>query len=91
MKKYFETNKEILDLYTNALTKAHAKNHPEVIELRHLFKELERNIDDEEQFLKTLDTINFSTNNFKVPEDVCDTYKKTYQMLEQLYKKGENK
>ena len=38
LKQFFEANDEMLDLYTNAITKAHGKNHPEVFEVRKLYE-----------------------------------------------------
>ena len=38
LRHFFEANDEMLDLYTNAITKAHGKNHPEV------FDEIDRQV-----------------------------------------------
>ena len=44
LKQFFEANDEMLDLYTNAITKAHGKNHPEVFEVRKLYETIQHKI-----------------------------------------------
>lgn len=39
LKQFFEANDEMLDLYTNAITKAHGKNHPEVLKFANFMKQ----------------------------------------------------
>ena len=44
LKHFFEANDEMLDLYTDAITKAHGKNHPEVFEVRKLYETIQHKI-----------------------------------------------
>ena len=44
LKQFFEANDEMLDLYTNAITKAHGKNHPEVFDVRKVYETIQHKI-----------------------------------------------
>ena len=46
LKQFFEANDEMLDLYTNAITKAHGKNHPEVFDVRKVYETIQHKIRD---------------------------------------------
>ena len=84
-----EENFSTLDLYTTAITRAHGDNHPEAFEVRELFEimnqkvketDTELNLDEEFAKLRTV------TDNYRVPEDVCDTYAGVYNMLSEADK-----
>ena len=88
MKKYIEENQEILkqlDLFVPIVNKVHGKNHPE-------FNEVKRNYEVIDNKLKNNDfnlTVEFNnlkkiTNNYKIPNDVCESYETVYNMLEKL-------
>lgn len=88
MKKYIEENQEILkqlDLFVPIVNKVHGKNHPE-------FNEVKNNYD---VINNKLNTNNFNleneftnlrkiTSNYKIPNDVCESYEAVYLMLEKL-------
>ncbi|MCJ0582976.1 hypothetical protein MMJ10_06565 [Enterococcus cecorum] len=46
LRQFFEANDEMLDLYTNAITKAHGKNHPEVFDVRKVYETIQHKIRD---------------------------------------------
>ncbi|HHT55038.1 MAG TPA: iron-sulfur cluster repair di-iron protein, ric [Acholeplasma sp.] len=88
MKKYIEENQEILkqlDLFVPIVNKVHGKNHPE-------FNEVKRNYEVIDNKLKNNDfnlTVEFNnlkkiTNNYKIPNGVCESYEAVYNMLEKL-------
>lgn len=78
--KYFET----LDLYTNAIVNAHGKNHPETLEVRKLFEKV-KNADRNNHYLDNEFTqLRKVTDNYAIPDDVCETYEATYQMLAEV-------
>ena len=85
LRQFFEANDEMLDLYTNAITKAHGKNHPEVFDVRKVYETIQHKIRD-----KNLDLSNeFSelralTKDYTIPDDACETFTKTYQLLKQF-------
>jgi regulator of cell morphogenesis and NO signaling len=85
-----EKNFSTLDLYTTAITRAHGKNHPEVFEVRELFEAINDKVEkagtttpDLEDEFRQLRNI---TNNYTVPDDACETYEGTYQMLSEADK-----
>lgn len=80
-----EKNFSTLDLYTTAITRAHGENHPEAFEVRELFEVMNEkvkqagtdkpNLDEEFTKLRSV------TDNYTIPEDVCETYAGVYNML----------
>ena len=92
IKDYMNDHKEDLDLFTSALTKAHADAHPEVKSVRELYvrirDKIDANIEDIDHEFETLKRI---TKNYEIPNDVCGTYEKTYHLLKEanrLYNEG---
>ncbi|QLK86401.1 iron-sulfur cluster repair di-iron protein, ric [Staphylococcus sp. 17KM0847] len=82
LKDYFESNHDTLELYTQAITKAHGKNHPEVFEVRKIYKSIQdkaqhNNWDLSNAFLE----LRRLTNQYMIPNDACETMTQTYQML----------
>ncbi len=77
-----------LDLFTSAITRAHGKNHPEAFEVRELFSKIKEktqaagianpNLDTEFSKLREV------TNQYAVPDDVCETYAAVYNMLSEI-------
>lgn len=92
IKDYMNDHKEDLDLFTLALTKAHADAHPEVKAVRELYLRIQdkinvgiKDIDHEFETLKRI------TKNYEIPNDACSTYEKTYHLLKEsnrLYNEG---
>src|SRR5690625_1554917 len=74
-----------LDLYTTAITRARGSNHRETFKVRDLFEIISSKVTEagcnkpslDEEFTK----LRNSTNNYAVPEDVCETYAGVYGML----------
>jgi iron-sulfur cluster repair protein YtfE (RIC family) len=82
LQTYLKKNKEVLDLYSHAITKAHGDNHPEVFEVRAIYLKIqekagEENLDSEFKHLREI------TDDYKIPNDVCQTFEKTYCLLEE--------
>jgi len=79
-----------LKFFTLAITRAHGKNHPEVFEVRRLFKQINKkskvaklkkpDLDDEFTKLREV------TNNYIIPGDACPTYTNVYNMLSEIDK-----
>ena len=85
-----ENNFSTLDVYTTAITRAHGKNHPEVFEVRGVFEMMNEKVKEagteqpnlDEEFIKLRNI----TDNYKIPDDVCETYAGVYQMLSEADK-----
>ncbi len=79
-----------LDLYTSAITRAHGKNHPEAFAVRELFEGMNAKIIEAGTSKPNLDAeftqLRKITDNYTIPEDVCETYAGTYNMLSEADK-----
>lgn len=81
----FEDKFETLELYTTAITRAHGKNHPEAFEVRSIFEKMTEKVKAAGRNKPNLDAefteLRKVTSNYEIPDDVCQTYAGTYQML----------
>ena len=85
IKDYLTQNKERLDLYTEAITRAHGRNHPEVFEVRDIYLDIDQKIaNGDEDFNQDFDRLTQITNNYAIPNDVCPVFKATYHSLEEM-------
>ena len=84
MNQYDET----LDLYTHAIKRAHGDHHPEVFEVRELFETMRQkitNVAEGQLYLnEEFNRLRTITHDYSVPDDVCQTYEKTVEMLSEL-------
>lgn len=84
IKKYFTK----LKFFTLAITRAHGKNHPEVFEVRALFKEISKKSKMTKLKKPDLDAefaqLRKVTNNYTIPGDACPTYTSVYTMLSEI-------
>ena len=88
IKDYIKENDEKLDLFTTAITRAHGKNHPEAFDVREIYTDIQNKTEESEH--PNLDA-EFSklrkvTNDYTIPEDVCETYAAVYTMLSEADK-----
>lgn len=81
---YFEK----LELYTDAITRVHGKNHPEAFEVREWFETIRGKVKEAGEEKPDLDAefarLRDITDNYTIPGDVCDTYAETYKMLAEV-------
>ncbi|KYP18541.1 hypothetical protein [Streptococcus parauberis] len=85
LKQFFEANDEMLDLYTNAITKAHGKKHPEVFDVRKVYETIQHKIRDNILDLSNeFSELRALTKDYTIPDDACETFTKTYQLLKQF-------
>ena len=77
-----------LDLFTSAITRAHGKNHPEAFEVRELFSKIKGKTQAAGTASPDLDAefpeLREVTNQYAVPDDVCETYAAVYNMLSEI-------
>lgn len=81
-KVYFER----LDMYVPVVSRVHGPHHPEFHDVRKVYEQLAakvqndevENLDDEFKQLRLI------SNNYLVPNDVCETYEAVYKMLEEI-------
>lgn len=85
MRTFLEQNFETLNLYTNALAKAHGKNHPEVFEVRKLYLAMQQKMNEGNWRMDDeLEQIEQVTHHYTIPNDACETMTKTYQMFQKM-------
>lgn len=85
IKDYLEENKDQLDVFTTAITRAHGKNHPEVFEVKDIYDDINQKIENgNEDLTNDFDKLTKITNNYAIPGDVCPTFEATYHMLEKM-------
>ncbi|WP_300560430.1 iron-sulfur cluster repair di-iron protein, ric [Companilactobacillus sp.] len=85
IKDYLEENKDQLDVFTTAITRAHGKNHPEVFEVKDIYDDINQKIENgNEDLTGDFDKLTKITNNYAIPDDVCPTFEATYHMLEKM-------
>ena len=76
--------------YVPVVDRVHGGNHPEFHDVRRVFNSLleKTQAEDSPDLNSEFEELRKITNNFAVPEDVCETFEGIYQTLEavdQLY------
>jgi len=84
--KYLKT----LILYVPVVARVHGKHHPEFHEVHRLFDAIRMKINESGTEMPELDEefarLREVTNNYTVPNDVCESYEAVYNMLAELDK-----
>ncbi|NLJ41927.1 MAG: iron-sulfur cluster repair di-iron protein, ric [Clostridiales bacterium] len=82
--EHFET----LKLYVPIVAKVHGKHHPEFHEVRRLYDVIEKKTEESGQeapnLVEEFSQLQDITNNYTVPDDVCESYEAVYKMLKEL-------
>ncbi|NLL80679.1 MAG: iron-sulfur cluster repair di-iron protein, ric [Tissierellia bacterium] len=93
MKKFeeaFKKNIKKLELYVPIVERVHGKNNPEFYDVRKLFDQINEKVKNAESVKPELDNefkqLREITDNYTVPEDVCESYEAVYKMLEEVDK-----
>lgn len=82
---FLNENGEQLDLYTEAITRAHGRNHPEVFEVRDIYTDISQKVDrGDENLTADFNKLTEITHNFAIPGDVCPVFKATYHSLAEM-------
>lgn len=86
VKNYFEK----LALYTSAITRAHGESHAEAFEVRELFETISEKVkgagETKPDLHAEFSQLRNVTDNYTIPNDVCETYAGTYELLSELDK-----
>ena len=93
MKKFteaIEENLERLEQYVPVVARVHGGSHPEFHDVKRVFDEVSVKIQNSESEKPNLDNefkeLRKITDNYTLPEDVCESYEAVYNMLEKLDK-----
>ncbi len=83
-----EMHLDKLELYVPVVERVHGQSHPEFYEVRKIYDRLIdkiRNAGAEQaELAKEFEELRKVTNNYVVPEDVCESYEAVYNMLKDL-------
>ena len=83
-----EKNFERLNQFTPIVNRVHGDNHPEFHEVKRIWDIMSEKIKTAESKKPELD-VEFTklrevTDNYTIPDDVCESYEAVYNMLEEL-------
>lgn len=86
MKTLYQSLEEELQLIVPIVERVHAKAHPEFYQVKKLYDEIHTHIQEEYDFTPVFESLRQITNNYTIPQDVCETYAKVYHSLADLDK-----
>ncbi len=79
---------ERLEQFIPIVERVHGKEHPEFMEVRKLFNQLNKKLraarNEDPDLKKEFKELRKMTNNYEIPHDVCESYEAVYEMLEKL-------
>lgn len=91
MKKFNEVNEnyaEKLELYVPVVDRVHGEAHPEFHDVYKLYNQINEKIkaveSDQLELHEKFKQLRKVTNNYRVPDDTCESYEAVYQMLSEL-------
>lgn len=83
-----EKNFERLNQFTPIVDRVHGGNHPEFHEVKDLWEAIyeksEAAGEEKPELNQEFTRLREITNNYEVPEDVCESYEAVYNMLEEV-------
>lgn len=81
-------NFERLEQFTPIVDRVHGKNHPEFHEVKDLWNAIQEKTKVAGETKPDLDSefkrLREITNNYAIPDDVCESYEAVYNMLEEV-------
>ena len=77
-----------LEQFVPVVDRVHGEHHPEFHEVRRVFEEMNKKIKEtgaeKPDLYNEFKQLREITDNYTVPEDVCETYEAVYNMLAEL-------
>jgi regulator of cell morphogenesis and NO signaling len=90
---FYETNKQVfqtLKQYVPVVDRVHGDNHPEFHEVKKQFEAIEEKAmtagSDGPNLREEFSKLRQITDNYTVPEDVCESYEAVFSMLTEIEK-----
>jgi len=78
----------LLKQYVPVVAKVHGKTHPEFYEVASLYEDLrkimQKPVSDKHELSEEFAKLRKITGNYRIPNDVCETYEAVYTMLAAL-------
>ena len=81
-------NFPILAKITPVVARVHGEGHPELAEVRDIFRGMNNKVQSSEEadLNPDFEQLRMVTDNYEVPADGCEAYTSTYEMLEEADK-----
>jgi iron-sulfur cluster repair protein YtfE (RIC family) len=83
-----EKNFDTLEMYVPVVAKVHGGTHPEFLEVRKVYDALIKKIkeagDGEADLHEEFSQLRQITQNYRIPEDTCESYEAVYNMLAEM-------
>lgn|SRR5690554_3814115 len=83
-----ELNLDRLEMYVPVVARVHGGSHPEFHEVRRVFDAMVAKIkatgDAAPELAAEFEELRTITDNYRIPDDVCETYEAVYNMLAEL-------
>jgi len=83
-----EKHFEKLEQFTPIVQRVHGDNHPEIREVKALFDQINKKTQkadaDEPELEAEFTQLRVITDNYTVPNDVCESYEAVYNMLAEV-------
>lgn len=87
-KQVKQQNLKRLQQYVPIVARVHTSNHPEFHQVRTVFDEMVKIMHEagskHPELLQQFAKLREITSNYRVPQDVCETYEAVYRMLSEL-------
>mgnify|MGYP000850519295 FL=1 len=83
-----EANIETLQQYVPIVDRVHGDSHPEFHDVKRVFDEINSKLKESQkpELTDEFKELRKITENYTIPEDVCESYEAVYKMLEDLDK-----
>lgn len=82
--EFLKNHHDQLDTFTKAVAKVHGNHHPEVIEVRKIYQQIDQKLNDGINDLDAeFDSLRKVTSNYEIPDDACEAFSTVYQVLHQ--------
>lgn len=78
----------VLKQYIPIVDRVHGSNHPEFHEVRRIFENMNKQMEQADvkstELQELFSQLRSSTQDYRIPEDVCESYEAVYRMLSEL-------
>ena len=82
--EFLKNHHDPLDTFTKAVAKVHGNHHPEVIEVRKIYQQIDQKLNDGVDNLDAeFDSLRKVTSNYEIPDDACEAFSTVYKVLHQ--------
>lgn len=82
--EFLKNHRNQLDTFTKAVAKVHGNHHPEVIEVRKVYRQIDHKLNvGDNDFDAEFESLRKVTSNYEIPDDACEAFSTVYQVLHQ--------